>query len=255
MAKQQGRKSTLPPRAPNFGILPRLKKINFANKKVLAALAERRRRANKGEPTEASELSEFDELMSEHDVNNSIRNAVQFFVAEHNNSQSPTIFRAELDRFGKALSEFLPNIPGSDSPLATALAKSWAHHHPDDVQCVICHEEIDMEQHWEASLDFDQLRTNLEALSSVVAELRRQEGGAGKDGNRAAHALIAHLAEIFRHYGGREPTRGFDGIKGKPIGDFFEFVTAVNELLPDEIQLNDVQHLIRICLQTAQGEF
>jgi hypothetical protein len=46
-------------------------------------------------------------------------------------------------------------------------------------------------------------------------------------------------------------------MEGEPYGDFFEFVTAVNDLLPDEIRLGDVDHLIRTCLEATPvpGEF
>jgi hypothetical protein len=250
MNPKRGRKSGLPPRVPDtfrgpgYG-LPRLRHIDFANEKILSAL----KRAGWSPPNS----NDVSEVFSEHQLNNDIRWVVQSYLLAKVAALEPTVFRRELRELnkalgivGKTLDVLVAKIPTADSPVGLAIQEKWNQQCCEDLDCPICGQRYDRELLWDRRFGIEYLRSNLTEFGKIVRHVIDDESGAGRDAHRAERELIGGLAEIFERRTGKIPTRDSDPqSKCESSSPFHSFVETVDELLPAEFRLLDIDNLIR----------
>jgi hypothetical protein len=102
----------------------------------------------------------------------------------------------------------------------------------------------------EAAPDTEYIRGGLDTLLEAVKRLAVDEGGPGRDANRAKHLLIRGLARIFEDHTGKRASSSFyidrtsEG-DSAVRGEFADFVKAVNESIPDGYRLVGLETLFR----------
>jgi hypothetical protein len=180
----------------------------------------------------------FNEIGAEQCIQNEIWPAVQFYLFEKENQQSPDEFRAELAQFDEALKLFLSKIPTLDSSIFVALKAAWTARDRQDLGCPLCDDNVDPELYFDAR--FGRLQADLALMLDIVHQVRVDESGKGRDANRPAHNLVRSLGCVFEHLTGNKPARGYD-----KTGAFFEFIAAINKQIPGGFKLKDIDHLIR----------
>ena len=229
MAKRKrGRKSGIPPRVPASRGVPRLSSIDFATPAVLQALEQAKASSTNVEPVLTS-AEDIQFSFSELDLHNQIRQVVADYCADEAQQIAPKEFRARLRAFQRALETFLTKFPEPDDSLAEAL---------------------DRELWDETTPDTESIRRCLDLLLEAVNHLAAEEGGPGKDANRAKHLLIRGLARIFEDYTGKKATSSFyidpiyDGDRAVS-GPFADFVKAVDQSIPDRHRLVGLENLFR----------
>jgi hypothetical protein len=273
MAKRRGRKANLSPRVPALRKVSKLfveKKLpdgttrrevkhqNYATPAVLEALGWKRPVSNAAEA--AIEVTDFDELISAeaeeavmaaatldfdeemalHDISTHIHHVVAHYISDARSQQAPKEFRPGAEAFHKVLKAAVAKFPSPGSTLAEALNLKLEKLTPPAL------EKLGLEDN---PPDVDSCRSHVLALLEAAGGILADEAGKGDDADRAKRLLVAGLAEIYEKYTGRAPAKGYAPIKGKPAGPFFRFVTAVNEQLPDDLRLSDIDSLIRAHLR------
>jgi hypothetical protein len=163
--------------------------------------------------------SALDEILDPHDLSNHIGQLVAHYISAAHYQQAPNKFRLEAKEFHKAITGLEAKFPAPGSVLAEAL-----------------NDEIEKLGHPDAP-DIELCRTVVRVLREASERVQTDEAGPGADADRAKHELFRGLARIWEECTGRRPARAFDPIKGKPIGPFFEFVTAVNKKIPRSLRL------------------
>jgi hypothetical protein len=179
----------------------------------------------------------FNEISAEQYVQNEIRTAVQFYLFEKENQQSPDEFRAELAQFDEALKLFWSRIPTLDSSIFVALKAAWTARDHQDLGCPLCDDNVDPELYFDAR--FGRLQADLALMLDIVQQVRIDESGKGRDANRPAHNLVKSLGCVFEHLTRNKPTRGYEKTP------FFEFIAAINKRIPSGFKLKAIDHLIR----------
>jgi hypothetical protein len=263
----RGRKSGLPPRSPGTGTFPRLELprskerfrgyIDFLTPEVMMALrsvfsknVKNRKRAQaparslQGFPNEPdAERKIFNDITSEHELETKLWWAVQEYLFALKYALNPTQFRRQLLSFERRVNSLYAEIPNPDSALAMAI----------DSAARAIDQSAEVEENSEApslgeQVDLDNLRDTIVALSQTLGIIRSHEQGRGRDANRAAHQFVETLAKIFTEYTGHEPIRSNDPSRewlDAVNGPFGNFVTAVNRQFPPDIQLTDIDNLVR----------
>jgi hypothetical protein len=161
----------------------------------------------------------------------------------HKYALNPTQFRRQLSSFERRLNVFCAKIPKADSALALAIDSAAS---TTDRSAEV-KENIETSS-LEEQVDLENLRGRIETLLQILKMIRSHEQGRGRDANRAAHEFVETLAQIFTEYTGREPSRSNDPSRewlDAVNGPFGNFVTAVNCQLPQDLQLTDIDNLIR----------
>jgi hypothetical protein len=231
MAKRErGKKSGLPPRVPASRKIPRLSE-NFATKRVLQAL-EQARVACKTSSSHPRMRSLFQDFASELELHNQIQEIVVDYCADEAQQIAPKNFRDDIRTFEGALKIFLTKFPKLNDSLTEALDQEL--NKLDD----------------EATPDTDYIRGRLDTLHEAVKRLAVDEGGPGRDANRAKHLLIRGLACIFEDRTGRSAASSFyidrtEEGDSAVRGPFADFVKGVNESIPDGYRLLGLETLIR----------
>jgi hypothetical protein len=231
MAKRKrGRKSGILPRVPVSRNVPRLSK-NFATREVLQALKQAMA-SFKTLSNSPRVRKMFQHIFSELDVNNQIREVVADYCADEAQQVTPKNFRARMRTFDRALETFLTKFPEPDDSLTEALDR-----------------ELNILEH-EAAPDTEYIRGGLDQLLEALKRLAIEEGGPGKDSNRAKHLLTRGLARIFEDHTGMKANSSFyidqtyEGDRAVR-GPFADFVKAVNQSIPDRYRLVGLETLFR----------
>jgi hypothetical protein len=247
MAQRRGGKSGLSSRVPGSYRLPNLDRINFASDRVLDALS-------RGAGCDAGALDPDW-------IDGEIKEVVSLYIAACEYASAPKTFRRDLADFRAALEHFIAKLPHDQSPIAIEIKEEWKRRNQRDLPCPICEVEQDSELIFDTWIGFERssiargmhygLGAGLEELLDIVQAIAAAESGAGRDGNRPAHELVAELTEIYHDITLKDPTRdgAYDGKQQST--PFFEFVTAVDDLLPepDKYGLGDIDSLIRLHLK------
>jgi hypothetical protein len=165
--------------------------------------------------------SEIDEITDPHDLSNAIRHVVTDYVSKALCQIEPKKFRPGAKTFHKAIAGLEEKFPDPGTVLAGALN--------DEIE-KLDHEDVP---------DIELCRTVVRVLLEASERVQADEAGPGADADRAKHELFRGLARIWEECTGRRPARAFDPIKGKPIGPFFKFITAVNKKIPRSLRLTD----------------
>jgi hypothetical protein len=180
---------------------------------------------------------------------------VRRYLVARQNAVSPKQFRSDLKDFEQAIKSFIRKMPKADSALQEAVdakidqtltSKFLLNRH--DLSEIELTRQIlefpDVVESYQLRNLWQLLQTSLAATSSI----RIAESGRGKDADRAAHELIANLANIFKYSTGRRPRRINDPTRTKNravIGHFGNFVRAVDKQIPMAFRLKDIDNLIR----------
>jgi len=174
----------------------------------------------------------FQDIASELELHNQIREIVADYCADHAQQIAPKTFRADLRTFETALKTFLTKFPEPSDSLTEALNQEL--NKLDD----------------DAAPDTEYIRRSLDTLREAVNRLAVDEGGPGRDANRAKHLLISGLAHIFEDRTGRSAISSFhidQTYEGDNAvrGPFADFVKGVNENIPDRYRLVGLETLFR----------
>jgi hypothetical protein len=179
----------------------------------------------------------FNEVTFEHEVGNSLWWAVREYIIACIDKVDPKQFRQGATAGEKNASKLLAVISGSVHPsdrltprAINQVRKARALTHAID--------QVKGEH------DSEEAIAALEWLISRLADIRSAEGGRGRDANRAAHQLIADLAQIFEECTRQPPTRSNLADGSDINGPFGKFVKAVDVQLP-AFRLPDIDNLIR----------
>jgi hypothetical protein len=176
-------------------------------------------------PNPDPDPSEIVEIFVEHDLSNDIGNVVKDYISKAQYQIAPKKFRPEAKLFHKAITRLGEKFPAPESALAEALNNEI--------------EKLADELAYEGVGNIEHCRIVVRALREASERVQADEAGAGPDADRAKHEFFVGLARIYEERTGRRPARAFDPSEGKPIGPFFEFVTAVNALIPKSLRLTD----------------
>jgi hypothetical protein len=219
-------KSKLPPRMPPHYTLPKLQDINFDE--ILLALE----RAGWDRPELSdSDTSLFNAVARELEIQNDISWMIRNYIAARAFAIDPSAFRAAIKDLESALTKLLSQFPDSQSLTYSAIQREFQ-----------AGAEAD-------SLDLLSLKDGLDKLQRALKAIRASEGGKGRDADRAGHQLTTDLMDIFERLTGQRPSRG--GKNNTKEGDeaitgrFARFMKVVNDLLPDDFKLGDIDNLIR----------
>jgi hypothetical protein len=174
----------------------------------------------------------FQDSVSELELHNQIREIVADYCADEAQQISPKKFRASMRTFEGGLKTFLTRFPEPSDSLTEALD----------------HELNILD--YEAAPNTEYIRGGLDTLLEAVKRLAADEGGPGRDANRAKHVLIRGLARIFEDHTGKKAKSSFyiDQIEEGDSalrGPFADFVKGVNESIPDGYRLVGLETLIR----------
>src|SRR5262249_18449205 len=139
--------------------------------------------------------------------------------------------RAEIKNLDAAFTELLRKFPDSRSLTYDAISHELA---------------VSAEAE---SLDLRSLKDDLTKVLTAIRAIRASEGGKGRDAQRAGHKLTTDLMDIFQRVthqrpgrGGKDHTReGDEAITGR----FARFMNVVNNQIPDDFKLGDIDNLIR----------
>jgi hypothetical protein len=170
------------------------------------------------------------------DLTNKIEWALRFYVSDKSFAMEPAKFRSELREFAKRLSAFAEGYPPDGSVLGRALKEALSR---DEEKYRSAASEISAETDFDPERLVDRVRGGVKVLHVAVRELERQEGGRGRDSDRAADQLMKQLCSIWREYTGREPGRGGrdpykDGCDRQT--PFERFADGIFDALPSEFQ-------------------
>jgi hypothetical protein len=193
--------------------------------------------------------------MVERGVVSSIVRAINDYLWVLKHAVPPNQFRRELKEFAAALKTFIRQIPPPNSAVRAAIdpiiqKKIMAQFPslPDDPM-----------QQFLTIIDNTQLADDgrlynlaigLRTALSATEEVRKAEGGPGRDANRAGHRLVGSLASIYEDATGKRPSRALNQVakdegKNPVAGPFGPFVKAVNEQIPEAFRLKDIDGVIR----------
>ena len=134
--------------------------------------------------------------------------------------------------FERALKTFLTKFPDPSNSLTEAL-----------------NQELNI-LNFETAPDTEYIRGGLDTLLEAIKRIAVEEGGAGRDANRAKHLLIRGLARIFEDRTGKRAISSFhidqtyEGDRAVR-GPFADFVKAVNHSIPDRYRLVGLETLFR----------
>jgi hypothetical protein len=189
----------------------------------------------------------FNDIISEHNLETQLWWTVREYLFARKYALEPTQFRRQLLSFQRRVNSLYAEIPNADSALALAIDSAAR------VAARVIDQSAEVDETSEVSsleeqVDLDNLRGRIGALSQTLGIMRSHEQGRGRDANRAAHQFVETLAQIFTEYTGREPSRSNDPSRqwlDAVNGPFGNFVIAVNRQLPKDLQLTDIDNLVR----------
>jgi hypothetical protein len=187
-------------------------------------------------------------LLSELELNNDIGWVVRSYLLNKVAAISPKVYRRELRQFKKVLGILIEKIPASHSPIDFAIKeKKWIQElYENDQDCSPCDQKNNREPLRDHRFGVERLQSDLIELCEIVGHLIDEESGPGRDASRAERRLIDGLARIFHRLTGKIPTRNSDPqSKCESSSPFHSFVEAVEELLPADFALSDIDNLIR----------
>jgi hypothetical protein len=219
-------KSKLPPRMPPHYTLPKLEDFKFDE--VLSALEHAG--WDRPKPSDG-DASLFNAIVREFEIQNEISWMIRNYIAARAFAIDPSAFRAATKALESALTKLLRQFPDSQSLTYNAI-----------------HRELGLGAE-ATSFDLVSLKDGLDKLLEAVKAIRNSEGGRGRDADRAGHQLTTGLMDTFERLTGQRPGRGGkdhtkDGDEAI-TGRFARFMIVVNDLLPDDFKLGDIDNLIR----------
>jgi hypothetical protein len=171
----------------------------------------------------------FNALTEELKIQNKIFWTIRNYIAARAFAINPNAFRSAIKELESALTKILRQFPDPQSLTYNAIQRAL---------------NVDAEAD---SLDLISLKDELNKLLGVIKTIRTSEGGSGRDADRAGYQLTTDLMNIFERFTGQRPSRGGkDASKdGAITGRFARFMMVVNDLLPDDFKLGDIDNLIR----------
>jgi hypothetical protein len=127
----------------------------------------------------------------------------------------------------------LPNHPAADSTLDNAIQEHLAREEDRyrDVSQTFA-DDTDGPVMCDPSVFMARMRAGLKLLSAVTTELALEEGGRGRDSDRALNCLMRGLKSIWRDFTGAEPGQGGDPHETGYRTPFERFTDAVFAVLP-----------------------
>jgi hypothetical protein len=167
------------------------------------------------------------------DLPNQIEWVIRFYLSDKVFALSPPDFRKELSAFTKPLSVFVANFPAADSTLDNAIQEHLTREEDRyrDVSQTFA-DDTDGPVMCDPSVFMARMRAGLKLLSAVTTELALEEGGRGRDSDRALNCLMRGLKSIWRDFTGAEPGQGGDPYETGYRTPFERFTDAVFAVLP-----------------------